>query len=867
MWWRRRRAEDDFREEISSHLALEQDQLIEDGMTPEEARVAARRAFGSLARAQERFYESHRVMWLDDLRRDVRHGLRALVRRPGFTVVAVLTLSLGIGANAAIFSVVDGVLLRPVAYKDADRIVTLWQRNIRSGEREEGASPANFLDWRRQARAFAEMAAAEPFSHHLTGQAEPEAFRSWRVTAGFFDVLGVAALHGRTFTADEYRPGHQDVVLLSHRLWQRRFGADPRALGQVLRFSGRPHVVVGVMPPEFDFPPGRELWAPKIESERDGQRRGDGWMPVVARLAPGRTLAEAQQEMDGIAARLAREYPQANGERGVAVVPLVEQMVGHVRPALLVLAGAVGLVLLIACVNVANLLLVRGAERERELAIRAALGAGRGRLARQLLTESFLLALAGGLVGVVLADRATAAILALSPGHLPRAAEIGLDARVLGFAVAVSLLTALAFGLLPALQFASPAPADSLTAGGRTQAGRMRPALRQTLVVSEITLALILLVGAGLLVRSFVSLLGVDPGFSTRRALALEVHVWGVARTPQERSAFFEQTLDRIAGLPGVEAAGAVSALPFHDNPISTNAAFAIDGRPAPPPGQEPAADLTNATADYFRAMGIPLRRGRPFSRFDRQDRPSVAVINETMARRFWPGDDPVGARLTVHLFGQRIACEVVGIVGDVRPTGLDSDPRPEMFLHHMQHPYGSMTYVVRTAGDPAAWLPAVKREIWAVNGNLPFTSTWTLDQLVSRSLAERRFILALLGSFALIALVMATVGIYGLISVVTRQRTREIGVRMALGARPGQVLRLVLRQAVLVTAFGIAAGVAGAAALTRYLAGLLYSVRPLDPLTYALVAILFLAVAMLASYLPARRATRVAAVVALRGE
>jgi putative ABC transport system permease protein len=441
------------------------------------------------------------------------------------------------------------------------------------------------------------------------------------------------------------------------------------------------------------------------------------------------------------------------------------------------------------------------------------------------------------------------------------------DSWVLGFTLVVCLLAALAFGLAPALQFTSPDPGDTLKAEGRTPAGGMRHGLRQALVAAEITLALVLLVGAGLLVRSFVQLLNVDRGFSVERVLALEVHVWGLARKAAQRAAFFEETLDRLAALPGVEAAAAVSGLPFHPNPISPNTAFTIEGRPAPAPGQEPAASVNTVTADYFSVMGIPLRRGRLFTRFDRSDRPPVALINETMARRHWPGEDPVGAKVVVELFGQRLAAEVVGVVGNVRQDGLDTEPRPELFLPHLQQPYGSMTFVVRTAGDPAGWLTAVKREIWAVNGSLPFSSTWTLEQLVARSVAERRLVLALVGAFAVVALLMAAVGIYGLISVAARQRTHEIGVRMALGARSSDVLRLVLRQALVVTVIGVATGVVGALAFTRYLAGLLYAVTAVDPLTYSVVAAFFVAGAMLASYVPARRATRVAAVVALRGE
>ncbi len=798
---------------------------------------------------------------------DLRYGARMLVKTPSFTLIALLTLALGIGANTAIFSVVNAVLIRALPYRDADRIVTLWQRNNQSGTKEDGASPANFLDWHSRSQAFTEISAAEPYSLNLTGHDEPEAFRAWLVTAGFFQTLGVGALHGRTFAPEEYRAGNERVVIIGYGLWQRRFGADPNLIGRTLRLNGQQYTVIGVMPPEFRFPTGREMWAPRIATERDKVARGSGYMPVIGRLKPGVTLAQAQQDMDGIAAQLVQEYPQANRDRGVAVIPLPEQLTGQVRRPLLVLLGAVGMLLLIACANVASLLLARAAEREREFAVRAALGAGRGRLARQLLTESLLLALLGGLAGILVAGWASGAILSLSPGGLPRAGEVRIDGRVLAFAVAVSVLTALIFGLAPALRFSRPDINRLLKEGERGATGLARHRLRQALVVSEIALALVLLVGAGLLVRSFVRLLQVNPGFSTDKALSLEVHIWGVARTPEQRAAFFEQTLDRIASLPGVRAAGAVAALPFHESAIDPTVTFTIEGRPTPPPGQEPTAYLTVATADYFNVLSIPLRRGRFFSRFDRQGAAPVALISETMARRYWPDEDPLGKKITARLFGQPINCEIIGIVGDVRHTGLDSDPRAELFRPHLQSPYGSMTYVVRTAADPLTLLPAVKKEIWAINRNLPFTSTATIEQLVSRTLDQRRFTLFLLSSFAALALLLAGVGLYGLISFTTRQRMHEIGVRMALGARPRDVARLVLREGLLMTLSGVAIGAAGAWTLTRFLSGLLYGVSATDPITFAALSLLLLVVALLACWLPARRATKVDPMIALRYE
>jgi putative ABC transport system permease protein len=862
----RRRAERELDEEVRTHLELETQRNVEAGMEPEEARLAALRTFGSVALAKERAREVWGGRPLEAFWQDFRFGLRVLGRQPGFSAVAMLALALGIGANTAIFSVVNGVLLRPLPFRDPGRIVTVWQRDAQTGNDRERVSPANFLDYRERNRVFEGMAALRPYGLDYTGEGEPETWPAWLVTEGFFEVVGAGALHGRTFLPEEYRPDGANAVVLGHGLWRRKFGADPAVVGRSVVLDGRPHTIVGVMPPEFHFTQERELIAPVVFGEQERARRGATYLGVIARLEPGVSVEQAEADMGAVAARLAEEYPQVNRRMGAAVLPLDEHMVGHVRPALLVLLGAVGFVLLIACANVATLLLARGAARERELAVRAALGAGRARLARQLLTENLALALLGGLLGLLLAWWGVGFVRALNPGDLPRIEQVRLDGEVLGFALAASLLTALAFGLLPAARLSRPDVGGVLGGAGRRAPGLGRRSLGGALVATEIALALVLLAGAGLLVRSFARLTQVDPGFSAENVLTLQVHVYDLNPEPRQQAAYFERALERLRALPGVAAAGAGSAPPFiGEGGIEIDAPFAIDRRPQPGPGEEPTAFHSVTTDGYFAALGIPLLRGRLFTAADHEEGAPVVLINETMARRYWPGEDPVGQTITVRRLGGAVSREIVGVVGDVRHTGLDSVPRAEIFLHHLQAPFGSMTFVVRAASDPLALLPAVKQEIWAVNKNQPFYSVRAMDELVSESLGGRRFSLVLLGSFAAVALSLAGVGVYGLVSFSTRQRTHEIGVRMALGARPGDVLRSVIGEGLLLALPGVVLGLAGAFVLTRFLEGMLFGVAPRDPATFVAISVLLLAVAVLASYLPARRATRIDPMQALR--
>jgi putative ABC transport system permease protein len=805
---------------------------------------------------------------METLWQDLRYGFRVLKRKPAFTLVAIITLALGIGANTAIFSVVNKLLLSQLPYKEPDRIITLWERLSDDGAKKQKVAPANFLDWRERNQVFDEMAAVYPYGFDYTGGTEPETFRSWLVSEGFFETFGVRALYGRTFDPEEYKAGNPRVVVIGYGLWQRRFGSDPNLVGQTLQLDGEPYTVVGILPPEFRFLDEKQMWAPKIFADHDRRQRTGGYIDVVARLKPGATIEQARDEMSAIAAGLASEHPRTNQDTGVTLVPLPEQIVGHVRPALLVLLGAVGLVLVIACANVANLLLARGAERQKELAIRAALGAGRIRLVRQLLTESLTLALLGGIGGILLASWGIDAILALSPSNLPRIDEVSIDGRVIGFAFAASMLTALAFGLAPAIQFSRPELQQFLKEGGRTStAGFGRRRLRHALVISEIAIALMLLVGAGLLVRSFIRLLQVDPGFTPDNVLSLQVFIWDKYQTPERRTAFFDEAFTRLSSLPGVQAVGAVTALPFNnEDTIDVATTFTIDGAPAEP-GRQLTAYSTVASIDYFKVMSIPLARGRPFNEFDRAGSPPVVLINEAMSRRYWPDEDPVGKKITVGSFGRPMSREIIGVVGDVRHTGLDSNPRPEFFVPHLQNPFGGMAIVVRATSDPDQLLTAAKDQIRAINKDQPFYSINTMDALLTKSLGERRFNLLLLCAFATIALLLAGVGIYGLISFSISQRTHEIGVRMALGAKTRDITRMVLGEGIALALIGVGVGIVGALLLTRFLKSFLFGVTPTDPVTFAIISVLLIAIALVASYLPARRATRVDPMVALRYE
>jgi putative ABC transport system permease protein len=820
-----------------------------------------RQTRGNAGGSETRPYEED----MNTLWQDIKYGIRMLLKNPGFSLFALMTLVLGIGANTAIFSVMNGVLLRPLPFKNVQRIVTIWQENQRDGIQKQEVSPGNFFDWRERARLFAGMAAAERFGFDLDSQGEPERLHAWLVTQDFFKILGTSPLYGRVLTAEDYKPGNENVVLLSHGLWVERFGSNPNVIGETIRLSSKPYTIVGVMRPEFQFPATREIWGPKIFPADEQKMRGENRLVVIGRLQSGVTIQQAQAQMNSISSQLAEEYPKANANTGAKVTLLREDVVGEVRPALLVLFVAVGFVLLIGCANVANLLLTRGTERKKELAIRLAMGATRFQLVRLMFIESLMLALLGGIGGVLLAGWILDVLTQLSPSNLPRLDEIRIDPFVLAFSFGISVFTSIIFGLIPSLQLSKTDIHDTLkSAGSAVTAGLHSHFLRNILIVSEVALSLILLIGAGLLARSFVDLLKVDLGYSPDRVMALQVFTWARHPKPEDRAAFLDHSIQRLSALPGVEAAGAVSALPLMQ--LDADASFSIQGKPALSATEQPSAYYSVATPDYFRVMKIPLKEGRFFSSFDRSESTPVALINESLSRRYFPNENAIGKKITINL-ADPFTVEIVGVVGDSRHDGFAGDTRSEIFVPHLQDPFGSMAFVVRTSSNPQNMLSSIKREIWNVDKYQTFAKVIPMTDLVSESIGGRRFNLALLASFAISALVLASIGIYGLLSFTISQRSREIGIRLALGARTNDILRMVLREGMMFVVIGIALGIAGSLLLTRFLQDLLFHVSTTDPVVFALVSFVLSFVALCACYIPAKRASKVDPLVALRYE
>jgi predicted permease len=810
------------------------------------------------------------------LLQDLRYGVRVLSRQPGFALVAVLTLALGVGANTAIFTVVDAALLRSLPYAEPGRLVHLWETKPQADFGEREASYPDYLDWREGGgEVFEAVGGYTQGSFTLSAGGEtPERVGGAGVTASFFEVLGVRAAAGRAFLAEDESPSAGRAVMLSHGLWRRRFGADPSLVGKSVTLNGLDFNVVGVLPEGFHFAKVGEAdaWVLLRPTPMQRERRYFHWLHVVARLRKGVEFGAAQSRMTAVGASVAAGDPSAHAGTGVRLVPLQEEFVGGLKPVLFVLLGAVGFVLLIACVNVANLLLARSTARQKEIAIRVALGASRWRLVRQLLTESTVLALAGGGLGLVLAlwgvDLLVAAIPPAQLAYMPYLRELSVDGGVLAFTCALSVLTGVLFGLTPALEATKTDLQGSLKEGSRASGTRGAKGLRGFLVVSEVALALVLLVGAGLMLKSLLRMLSVDPGFRTENLLTLKLTLPAVRYGDDSKAAaFYEQLLGRVENLPGVGGAAAVSNLPLSgDGGTGTPQ---VVGRPRAESDASGESYLRTVSAGYFDVMGVPLLKGRALNERDRAGAQAVVIVNRTFAERTFPGEDPLGKRLTFRFTADQPPYEIVGVVGDEKVAGLDARTAPVIYFPYLQGPDSTMSLVVRTSGDPESLTAAVRGEAQALDREVPLYSVMTMERLIADSAPTfmRRYPAYLVGVFAGVALLLAVVGIYGVISYAVGQRTREIAIRVALGAQHRDVLGMVLRQGMLLALAGVLVGLAGALALTRLLAGLLFGVSAADPSVYALVSALLMLVALLACYVPARRATRVDPMVALRYE
>ena len=877
--FRRAQVERELDEELRYHLDRQVDQYVARGVDPDEARTLALRAMGGIERQKDDVRDTRGLNTLDNLRRDVRYAARVVRRAPTFTAVAATTLALGIGASTAIFTVVDAVLLRPLPYADSGRLVMM-----RHG-RSESVAAATFLDWKAGARGFERMAVAESWSPNLTGGDRPEEAPGIRIGADLLPMLGVRPLLGRVFLPEEEHAGRHRVVVLGHGIWMRRFGGDPGVVGRSIPVDGEPYTIVGVMPRGFRFVPlwaeESELAAPLVLDDRRTDRQGSS-LRVFARLRPGVTLEAARAEMTAIGERIAREYPGTDA--AMAPVLLHEAVVGSVRPALLALLAAVGCVLLIACANVAHLQLMRAAVREREFAVRAALGASRARLVQQSLIESVVVSVGGGLLGLMLARLGVRLLVAVAPaGQLPRLDTVAIDQRVLAFAFGTTMLAALLFGVGPALVASRRDPQIALRDGGRgADDGARRGRARAMLVVSELAMALVLIAAAGLVVRSFESMRAIDAGYDARNVVSMMVSLKGTKQaTPKERrAAFFDELVHQVSAVPGVEAASVTNHLPLHGD--HWHFPFIVEGRPVPRPDERPFASFRVARPGYFRTMRIPMLQGRDFTTDDEGRRAQVVIINESMARRHWPNESPIGRRLTVDdpVTGAEWFT-VIGIVKEVRQGSWTEGQSEEMYFPYLPGPPDgtiplrlknflspvSMTLVVRTAADPAAVTSAIERIVHSIERDAPISDVITMEQAVAEEFARPRFYLLLFGAFAGVALTLAVVGVYGVISYSVTRRTREIGLRVALGSSPTGPFRLVVGQGMRLAAVGIGVGLLAAVATTRFLRSVLFGVQPTDPVTLLGAILVLGCTALAACCIPAWRASKVDPMVALRAD
>jgi putative ABC transport system permease protein len=806
------------------------------------------------------------VIIVETLFKDIRYGFRGLLKRPAFTAIALVALALGIGANTAIFSLVNAVIIRPLPYPDPDRLVWVYG-NIRNGANRASVSPLDYLDFRSQNKTFEQFAASfvVPVPVNLTGSGEPERLSSSIVTGNYFQAFGVAPALGRGFSLENEKPDQNQVTVLSYALWQKRFAGDPEILNKTIVLDGKACQVIGVMPANVSFPQTVDLWTPlNFDSDpADMKQRKAHFLRPIGRLKPGVSLTQAQADTDVIAARLEQQFPETNTGWNLRLLSLREQLVGGTRTMLFVLFGAVGFVLLIACANVANLLLVRAAARQKEIALRTALGASRFRIVRQMITESLLLSLIGGVLGTLLALWGIDLLVTLSEGNLPPTADVRIDTSVLGFTLLISLATGLLFGLVPALRTIKVDLTDSLKEGARGGAeSSLRNRTRSFLVVFESAVAVMLLIGAGLLVRSLIALQRVDPGFDSNNVITMRVDL---ARkkydTPQKTASFFQELETRVSGLPGVETIGLISELPLTGQ--LNDLPFTVEGRPPVAPDQEFGADWRRVNQNYFNALHIPLLRGRNFTEQDVRQNAKVMIVSQQLVSTVFPNEEPLGKRLITALGNQPY--EIIGIVGDIRHQSIANQPVAAMYMPTLQRTW--MNLVIRTKGDPLSVVGAVRKEVQALDPDLPVAALKAMSDLIDSSVAGARYRMTLLGLFAALAMILAATGIYGVMSYSVAQRTHEIGVRMALGAREFDVLKLVVRQGMVLALIGVAVGLIGAFALTRVMSSLLFGITAKDPITFAVVAALLAGVALVACFVPARRATKVDPLVALRYE
>ena len=801
---------------------------------------------------------------MDSLLKDIRYGFRGLLKRPAFTVIALVALALGIGANTAIFSLVNAVVLQPLPFPEPDQLVWVYG-NIRNGGNRASVSPLDFLDYRSQNKTFEQLAASGtlPMPLNLTGSGDPERIMASTVTGNYFDTFKVAPAIGRGFTLENEKTGQDQVTVLSHEFWQKHFAGDPAILSKTIILDSKPYQVIGVMPAGLSLPQSAELWVPMtFDVNPDMKQRKAHFLRPIGRLKPGVTLLQAQADTDVIAAQLAEQFPDSNTGWNLRLLSLREQLVGSSRTTVFILFGAVGLVLLIACANVANLLMVRAAARQKEIALRTALGASRLRIIRQMLTESLLLSILGGALGALLAIWGVQLLVSLSADSLPRTVDVRIDATVLAFTLLISIVTGLLFGLAPAFRTTKVNLSDSLKDGARGSEGVMRNRTRSLLVVFESAVAVVLLIGAGLLVRSLIALQNVDPGFDSNNVLTLRLDLPHKKYSDEEKAANFWQQLEtRVASLPGVQSVGLVTELPLSGQ--LNDLPFTVEGRPPVSIDQAFDADFRRVNQNYFSAMRIPLLRGRNFTEQEVRQGDRVTLVSQTLVDSVFPNEEPLGKRLISAMGGQPF--EIIGVVGDIRHQSLGGQPFPAMYFPTRN--IGRFNLAIRTQGDPLSIVGAVRKEVHALDPDQPIAAVRKMSDWVESSTAGPRYRTTLLGMFAALAMILAATGIYGVMSYSVAQRTHEIGVRMALGARQGDVLKLVVRQGMLLTLVGVILGLLGAFALTRVMQSLLFGVTAKDPFTFSVVAGLLIAVAFVACFIPARRATKVDPLVALRYE